>query len=80
MVFYLSVYDGKSEKNYSWPYNIVKKNILTIQSPSTWGDLISPDKSLPEFNFSILFLLIPLVSIFVLFTKFNLFKIHIFRT
>ena len=77
--FYLSVYDGHSEKNYSWPYSIVKKNIQSIQSPSTWGDMISPDKSLPEFNSSIMLLIIPFMIIFVLFTKSNLVKLQIFK-
>ena len=74
--FYVSVFDGDSQNHYSWPYEIKKQNL--ISSPSQWGDLISPDKSLPEFNFSILFsFIISFMMILVIITKLNLFKINI---
>jgi len=73
--FYISVFDAHTQNHYSWPYNIEKKSLLLITSPSKWGDLVSPDKSLPEFSFSILLpFLIPLMIIFTIITKFNLFK------
>ena len=76
--FYISVFDAHTQNHYSWPYNIEKKSLLLITSPSKWGDLVSPDKSLPEFNFSILLpFLIPLTIIFTIITKFNLFKTSI---
>ncbi len=69
--FYVSVFDADTQNHYSWPYNIEKKSILTIPSPSQWGDLISPDKSLPEFNFSMLLsFLIPL-TITIIITRFT---------
>lgn len=62
--FYFSVFDANSHKTYSWPTQIQTKSFLTIPSPEQWGDLISPDKSLPEFNFSILLLvLIPVFAV-----------------
>jgi len=65
--FYISVYDASSEKFYSWPENSTRENPLNFPSPSTWGDIISPDKSLPEMNlptliFSIMFLSIILIQ------------------
>ena len=62
--FYFSVFDANSHKTYSWPTQIQTKSFLTIPSPEQWGDIISPDKSLPEFNFSILLLvLIPVFAV-----------------
>jgi len=75
--FYISVFDAHSQNNYSWPYNIEKKSLLTIPSPSQWGDLVSPDKSLPEFNFTVLsFILIPLIMLSIVISKSNLFKLN----
>ena len=76
--FYISVFDAHTQNHYSWPYNIEKQSLLSITSPSKWGNLVSPDKSLPEFNFSILLpFLIPLIIIFTIITKLNLFKTSI---
>lgn len=75
--FYISVFDAHTQNNYSWPYNIEKKSLLTISSPSQWGDLISPDKSLPEFNLTTVhFLLISLIVFITVFPKFNLSKLN----
>ncbi len=64
--FYLSVFDADKQTHYSWPYDIKKQSLISITSPSLWGDLVSPDKSIPEFNFS--FLLFFIIPIFVIFT------------
>ncbi|MBI5697153.1 MAG: hypothetical protein HZC29_01340, partial [Thaumarchaeota archaeon] len=37
-----------------------------VPSPQLWGDLISPDKSLPEFDLPLLVLLPSLVLVFYL--------------
>ncbi len=52
--FYLSVYDAASDTFYSFPKETIRENLLKIPSPSHWGDIISPDKSLPELNLPIL--------------------------
>jgi hypothetical protein len=44
--FYFSTFNANSYNTYSWPPQIQTKNFMTIPSPSQWGDLISPDKSL----------------------------------
>lgn len=75
--FYISVFDAYTQNNYSWPTNIEKKSLLTIPSPSQWGDLVSPDKSLPEFNFTFfLLILIPLIIFIIAIPKSNLFKLN----
>lgn len=61
--FYVGVYDAHSNKMYSWPQNIIVDSILKIPSPSKWGDLVSPDKSLPEFPWPILALVSSLAII-----------------
>jgi len=48
--FYLGVYDANLNKVYSWPENALTDNLLHVPSPNTWGELVSPDKSLPEFH------------------------------
>lgn len=47
--FYVSVYHSQSNKVYSWPQNVYVSSPLDIPSPTKWGELISPDKSIPEF-------------------------------
>jgi hypothetical protein len=52
--FYLSVYDASLDKFYSWPENSTRENSSYFPPPSKLGDMISPDKSLPELNLPIL--------------------------
>ena len=60
--FYASVFDSNSKTVYSWPnINSEKPNI--IPSPSKWGDVISPDKTLPEMPAPIIILLVLLISV-----------------
>ena len=56
--FYLSVYDASLDKSYSWPKNSTTENSSDIPPPSKWGDIVSPDKSLPELSLPILVLTI----------------------
>ncbi len=78
--FYFSVFDAYSQNHYSWPHNIEQKSLTSIASPSQWGELISPDKSLPEFNFSLLFIAIFPIMIFTLIFKSNvILKTNIFH-
>jgi hypothetical protein len=61
--FYVGVYDAYLHKTYSWPQGIATDSILKIPSPDKWGDLISPDKSIPEFSWPSLSLLIAIISV-----------------
>lgn len=63
--FYMSVYDANTNTFYSWPKESQRENIFHIPTPENWGEMISPDKSLPEFNtpFMILILLVSVTII-----------------
>lgn len=63
--FFVSVFDESKQKYYDWPANATR-NTEEIPSPQLWGDLISPDKSLPEFDLPLLVLLPSLVLVFYL--------------
>lgn len=69
--FYMYVYDDHSKKIVSWPYQKDLKTFANIPEPQYWGNLVSPDKSLPEFPIPFL-ILIPalLVMIFLQNTNF----------
>ena len=70
---YIAVYDAHSNRVYSWPQDIKTVNLFQIPSPSMWGEMISPDKSLPEFSLSLL-MLISAFSILIYVTKFSRIK------
>lgn len=71
--FYFAVYDAYSNKLYSWPQEVTTDNIFEIPNPSTWGEIISPDKSLPEYQIPILILTLGIIlSLFLNSRKFSL--------
>ncbi len=45
--FYFLVYDAHTQKYYSYPIQLSSDG--EISTPDTWGEIYSPDKSLPEF-------------------------------
>ncbi len=61
--FYVAVFDAHSNRVYSWPKISNVNNLLHVPSPSTWGSIVSPDKSLPEFQWPILALVSSLAII-----------------
>lgn len=61
--FYFSTYDSEQQKIFHWPESINSDKSYHIPSPSKWGELVSPDKSLPEFPLSISILIITMVVI-----------------
>ena len=67
--FYFHVYDASNSQYYSWPENLVPNNTFDIPSPNRWGELVSPDKSIPEFSLPIL-VLIPSIILVIYFTTF----------
>jgi len=71
--FYMGVYDAHSNKVYAWPDNLTVQGPLKIPNPSEWGQIISPDRSLPEFPLPFLALLISMVLL-VYFTRKNSFN------
>jgi len=74
--FYLSVYDASSDTFSSFPKEAIRENLLKIPSPSQWGDIISPDKSLPELNLPILVFTVLIFTIILVQSKV---RIQIFR-
>ena len=72
--FYLGVYDSNKEKIYAFPENLTSTSQFGIPSPSKWGEVISPDKSLPEFPLPIITLLGALVSVVFISRKTYFFK------
>lgn len=59
--FYFLVHDGHSENNYTYPQNLESNSDIGTASPDQWGEIYSPDKSLPEFEFPTVSLVLTLV-------------------
>ncbi|MCV0393247.1 MAG: hypothetical protein K5790_08190 [Nitrosopumilus sp.] len=72
--FYLSVYDGSSNTFYSFPEEITRENLFKIPPPSQWGDILSPDKSLPELSLPILIFTVMFISVIIIQIKIPLFN------
>jgi len=69
-------YDSNSNSTYTWPQNS-EFTIEKIPSPASWGNLVSPDKSLPEFSWSVIVMISFLIMVVVLplANRFGRFKI-----
>lgn len=65
--FFVSVYDSSLQKFYSWPDLQLNQDFQKI-SPSKWGNIVSPDKTMPEFGVPIV-ILFAFMCIVVFFTK-----------
>lgn len=76
--FYVGIFDYSKSYTTTFPQNIDVEN-TEIPSPSKWGIIFSPDKSLPEYDLPILVLLLGTFSI-ILFSwknkKLNLFYLY----
>jgi hypothetical protein len=66
--FYLGVYDKNSDHVYSWPQEVTTSVPFKIPPPKNWGEIISPDKSLPEFPWPI-FMMVLSFSLIVFVTR-----------
>ncbi|MFY9301494.1 MAG: hypothetical protein WAO91_09945 [Candidatus Nitrosotenuis sp.] len=64
--FFISVYDSASDVFFTWPYIQGGNNSLGVVPQDMWGQIISPDKSLPEFDLPLLILLPSLALVFYL--------------
>ena len=69
--FYVLAYDANTGKIYSWPKDTALEKNPHIPAPLYWGELVSPDKSIPEFEVP-LFLLLSILFM-VIFTNNKLF-------
>jgi hypothetical protein len=72
--FYALVYDASENQYYSWPVDIEPVGPFDIPNPSKWGNLVSPDKSIPEFDLPLL-ALIPAIILTIYFTRMKKFGI-----
>jgi hypothetical protein len=59
--FYFLVYDGDTQKAYTYPQNLNPENF--VSSPSQWGEIYSPDKSLPEFGIPLFSLVLSILAV-----------------
>jgi len=59
--FYFLVYDAHLKKTYTYPQNLEPKNF--VSSPNQWGEIYSPDKSLPEFKLPMAALILSILVI-----------------
>ena len=66
--FYVGVYDDKTKKWQSWPKDSIPEKYPFIPSPNVWGELISPDKSIPEFEY-VLLVIIPAFTVLVIVSR-----------
>lgn len=74
--FYFEVFDYSNEKSYLWPENILHGVDVKLQSPSMWGEMISPDKTLAEFSFSLLLIiLLPAITATCIITRVKFVKL-----
>ncbi len=73
--FYFSLYDNSQNKLFSWPSSSTAKD-FSIPNPNTWGTLVSPDKSLPEFNLPLIVFGIIITSIILIQLKTKYSKIY----
>jgi len=63
--FYVGVFDQSENTLYSWPPSATS-HYTKIPSPSTWGTLVSPDSSLPEFHLPFIPIIVGLIGILVI--------------
>lgn len=60
--FFVSVFDKSTQMYFNWPTNATRTPDIPPQN--LWGKLVSPDKSLPEFDLPLLILLPSLALVF----------------
>jgi len=66
--FFVSVYDHSSNIFFTYP-EMEQNNIMNIPSSQLWGNLISPDKSLPELHYPIMIFVVMILSLIILQSK-----------
>lgn len=72
--FYLGVYEQHEKRVYSWPQDITDKTLFDIPSPKLWGEIRSPDNSLPEFSAPIIIFTMIIFIVLILFKTNNRFS------
>ena len=67
--FFVGVYDAEKHSSYTWPENINVDLSSELPSPSKWGIIFSPDKSLPEYPIPTLILVVTIMGVILLSLK-----------
>lgn len=62
--FSFVVYDDNTKKFYTYPDNIITND--GFSSPANWGEIYSPDKSLPEFYVAPLVMMLSVASVILI--------------
>jgi len=75
--FYIQTFDANSGKILDWPQNISTESLNGIPSPSVWGEMISLDKSLPEFPLPMFILAVLLLTMIIVSRKLNYGRLRI---
>lgn len=75
--FYFQVLDASTNTLYEYPENLSHISTVKIPSPSEWGEIISPDKSLPEFNLPFLIMILSIGTIIIFSKTKNSIKLHL---
>jgi len=60
--FYVYVFDHSANRTFTWPTSLDNEN-NSLHPPSEWGELISPDNSLPEFELPLAIILPAIIGI-----------------
>lgn len=66
--FYLGLYDKNTNQVYYWPQETITNAPFKISPPADWGEIISPDKTLPEFPWPF-FVMILSFSLIIFYTR-----------
>lgn len=68
--FFLVAYDAHTKTIFNWPQNSEKQTFENLK-PNQWGELVSLDKTLPEFDLPIL-VLIPAMFLIIYLSRFKI--------
>ncbi|MBS3926037.1 MAG: hypothetical protein KGZ34_05035 [Nitrosarchaeum sp.] len=66
--FYVQVFDDNTDSRFTYPPGITNQKFPFIASPDKWGKIISPDKSIPEFEYPVIMMIVIIIPI-ILFSK-----------
>ena len=73
---YIGVFDSNTYNQYGWPQESAQKKYPFILNPESWGKMISPDKTIPEFEIPLVMLSFTLIFlVLVSKRKLNLFRL-----
>lgn len=69
--FFVAVHDPDSGNYFGWPTDAKLEKYPFIPIPEKWGQLVSPDKSIPEFDLPFLILLLAIAFVVLISNLFS---------